>query len=121
MYKRQVSEVKSALMMSSKEAVLLEDTVTPADPFARGAGRIQVDRAIRAGLVLDETTANYQAADPANGGDPSTLNIASLANGRCFPICEFTRTFRNPGTSSTVWRVTLEGVPGCLLYTSRCV
>lgn len=107
-----VSEVKSALMMSSKEAVLLEDTVTPADPFARGAGRIQVDRAIRAGLVLDETTANYQAADPATGGDPSTLNIASLANGRCFPICEFTRTFRNPGTTTTVWRVTLEGVPG---------
>jgi len=107
-----VSEVKSALMMTSKEAVLLEDTVTPAGPFARGAGRIQVDRAIRAGLVLDETTANYQAADPASGGDPSTLNIASFANGSCFPICEFTRTFRNPGTTTTVWRVSLDGVPG---------
>lgn len=106
------SEVKSALMMTSKEAVLLEDTVTPADPFARGAGRIRVDRAIRAGLLLDETTANYQAADPATGGDPTKLNIASLANGSCFPVCEFTRTFRNPGTSTSVWRVTLEGVPG---------
>jgi len=107
-----VSEVKSALMMTSKESVLLEDTVTPADPFARGAGRIRVDRAIRAGLVLDETTANYQAANPASGGDPTTLNIASLAKGNCFPVCEFTRTFRNPGTSTSVWRVTLEGVPG---------
>ena len=107
-----VAEVKSALMMTSTEQVLLEDQVTPANPYARGAGRIRIDRAVRAGLVLDETTARFQAANPASSGDPSALNLASLANGRCFPICEFTRTFRNPGTSGTLWRVTLEGVPG---------
>ncbi|MGD6027769.1 S8 family serine peptidase, partial [Xanthomonas citri pv. citri] len=60
-----VAEVKSALMMTAKQEVLKEDGVTQADAHAMGSGRIQVDQAIRAGLVLNETTANYRAANPA--------------------------------------------------------
>ncbi|MGO4781151.1 S8 family serine peptidase, partial [Lysobacter sp. 2RAB21] len=54
-----VAEVKSALMMTAKQEVFKEDSVTQANAFAMGAGRVQVDQAIKAGLVLNETTANY--------------------------------------------------------------
>jgi len=105
-------EIKSALAMTADQTVLLEDTVTPANPFARGSGRVRVDRAINAGLVMDETLANYQAANPATGGDPATLNQPSLYTRNCSPICTFYRTFRNTRATSATWRVQLQGVSG---------
>lgn len=107
-------EIKSALAMTANQTVYLEDQVTLANPFARGSGRVQVDRAINAGLVLDETLANYQAANPAIGGDPTTLNQPNLYNRSCFPTCVFYRTFRNPNAMSTSWRVQLQGVSGAV-------
>ncbi len=107
-------EIKSALAMTANQTVYLEDQVTLANPFARGSGRVQVDRAINAGLVLDETLANYQAANPATGGDPTTLNQPNLYNRSCFPTCVFYRTFRNPNAVSTSWRVQLQGVSGAV-------
>lgn len=105
-------EIKSALALTAAQTVLLEDQVTPANPFARGSGRIQVDRAINAGLVMNETTANYTAANPATGGDPTTLNQPNLFNRSCYPTCVFFRTFRNTGATTTTWRVQLQGVSG---------
>ena len=107
-------EIKSALMMTATTAVTMEDAVTPANPFVRGSGRIRVDRAIKAGLVMNETTANFQAADPGTGGNPQTLNLASLGDNNCFPTCQFTRTFRNPQTSGSLWRVAVVGLPGAV-------
>ena len=72
-------EIKSALMMTATTAVTMEDAVTPANPFVRGSGRIRVDRAIKAGLVMNETTANFQAADPGTGGNPQTLTWRAWA------------------------------------------
>jgi subtilisin family serine protease len=105
-------EIKSALAMTAVQTVYLEDQVTLANPFARGSGRVQVDRAINAGLVLDETLANYTAANPATGGDPTALNQPNLYNRSCYPTCVFYRTFRNTRASSTSWRVQLQGVSG---------
>lgn len=105
-------EIKSALAMTAVQTVYLEDQVTLANPFARGSGRVQVDRAINAGLVLDETLANYTAANPATGGDPTTLNQPNLYNRSCYPTCVFYRTFRNTRATSTSWRVQLQGVSG---------
>lgn len=107
-----VPEVKSALSLTANQTVYTEDTVTLANPFARGSGRIQVDRAINAGLVMNETTANYLAADPATGGDPTTLNQPNLINRSCFPTCVFNRTFRNTRATTETWRVQVEGVRG---------
>lgn len=107
-----VPEVKSALSLTANQTVYTEDTVTLANPFARGSGRIQVDRAINAGLVMHETTANYQAANPAAGGDPATLNQPNLINRSCFPTCAFNRTFRNTRATTETWRVQVEGVRG---------
>jgi Subtilase family/PA domain len=107
-----VPEIKSALALTANQTVYTEDSVTLANPFARGSGRIQVDRAINAGLVMNETAANYFAANPATGGDPATLNQPNLANRSCFPTCAFNRTFRNTRATTETWRVQLEGIRG---------
>ncbi|MBN1921454.1 MAG: S8 family serine peptidase [Anaerolineae bacterium] len=104
------AEVQSALMMTSWTSNLLkEDGVTPADPFDVGAGRLDLTGAALAGLVLNETTTGYADADPAAGGDPTALNIASLANASCLQDCSWDRTFRNTTAGSVVWTVTFAG------------
>lgn len=107
-----VPEIRSALAMTADETVLLEDQVTPANAFAAGAGRIRVDRAVAAGLVLDETAARYNAANPATGGDPASLNQPSMARRSCFQSCEFVRTFRNTLPGAQAYHVRLEGLVG---------
>lgn len=107
-----VPEIKSALALTAEQTVYLEDSITLANPFARGSGRIRVDRAINAGLVMGETRANYLAANPATGGEPRTLNQANLIERSCFSTCVFNRTFRNTGATATSWRVQLQGVSG---------
>jgi len=104
------AEIQSALMMTSHtDGLVKEDATTPADPFDVGAGRLDLTGAALAGLVLDETTANYLAADPASGGDPTALNTASLASGACLSECSWERTFRNPTNQPMTWAVTSEG------------
>jgi subtilisin family serine protease len=105
-------EVKSALMMTATTQVYLEDQITLAGPLARGSGRVRVDRAINAGLVLNETSANFQAANPGSGGNPGALNLPSLADATCAGSCSFTRTFRNARTYGSLWRVQLVGLNG---------
>ncbi|ALN91538.1 S8 family serine peptidase [Lysobacter gummosus] len=112
------AEVKSALMMTAERKVWKEDGTTPADAFSMGAGRVQVDRAVRAGLVLDETKTGYLAANPAIGGKVSALNLPSLGDGDCYRSCTFERSFRNPTDATVMYRVKLEGLRG---YTSAPV
>jgi Subtilase family/PA domain len=107
-----VPEIKSALALTAEQTVYLEDSVTLANPFARGSGRIRVDRAINSGLVMNETRANYLAANPFAGGDPRTLNQPNLIDRSCYTTCTFLRTFRNTGALATSWRVQLQGVSG---------
>lgn len=107
------AEIKSALMMTAVQTVRLEDGTTPAGPFAAGAGRVQIDRAARAGLVLDEQRADYLAANPTTGGDPSGLNQAALVNRGCGPSsCTFTRTFRSTRGTFQTFSASLGGVTG---------
>ncbi|HET7675854.1 MAG TPA: S8 family serine peptidase, partial [Gammaproteobacteria bacterium] len=86
------AEIKSALMLTAVTASLKDQcadfdgnghcvagTSVPA-PHVRGSGRIDVGLASRTGLIMDETADHYRAADPAHGGDPSTLNLPGLAN-----------------------------------------
>jgi hypothetical protein len=107
-----VPEVKSAFALTAFDQVLDSDETSPATPFDTGSGRIRVDRAINAGLVMHETAANYRAANPDLGGNVSALNQPSLVNGRCGASCSFTRTFRNPQTSASTWNLQLNGVAG---------
>ena len=89
-------EIRSALMMTANRSnTFEEDGMTPTDPFDLGAGRIDLSKAATAGLVLDESPANFLAANPAMGGDPGTLNLASMQNGTCVGTCSWTRTVKN--------------------------
>lgn len=106
-----VPELKSALQMTSFRGVLREDG-SAASPFDMGAGRVRVNLAANAGLVLDESFAAFQAANPASGGDPSTLNLASLGERFCINQCQFVRRFRNTGTSSVDWTAAVAGLTG---------
>jgi hypothetical protein len=109
------SEVKSALMLTASTGGTEENLSTPWTPDDVGNGRVDLTKAALAGFVLDETYANYLAADPAHGGDPKTLNLASLRNvdGCDAPNpCAWTRTLRDalPGPSS--WTVSVNAPSG---------
>lgn len=95
-----VDEIRSALMMTANTAVTT-DGQTPADWFAMGAGRVQVDDAIRASLVMHETTARYTAANPDLGGEPRALNMPAVVDANCFTTCTWTRTVT--ATQSGTW------------------
>jgi subtilisin family serine protease len=106
-------EVKAALMTTAftvtpgtgdeVHGVLKEDSATPADPFDMGAGRVDLRQAATAGLVLDETVAGYETANPALGGDPSSLNLPSLGNDFCTSTCEWTRTVKGTAAGTVTW------------------
>ncbi len=102
------SQVKSALMLTANSTMLKENGVTPADPHDMGAGRVDLNKAAEVGFVLDETFANYQAANPGTGGDPATLNIASMANTNC-TLCSWTRTIEGNAPGTVNWTVTATG------------
>ncbi len=98
-------EVRSALMGTAAAGVIKEDGATPGTPFDRGAGRVDLTKAGRSGLVMDESTANFTAADPATGGDPRQLNLPSLADDACVGSCSWTRTVTNALAVPTSWGV----------------
>jgi subtilisin family serine protease len=107
------SEVKSALMMTTKKTGLKDNGVTPWDPDDVGNGRVDLTKAARAGVVMDEIFSRYLAANPGTGGDPKTLNIPSMRNMNCAPHCTWTRTVRNTLTTPSNWTVsTAMSVPG---------
>jgi len=100
------AQIKSALMLSAKETGLTKpDGVTPSNFFDRGAGRIQVDAAANVGIVLDENALDFALANPDVGGDPHSLNLASLQDADCAKNCSFTRTFTSSATKPVKWSV----------------
>jgi subtilisin family serine protease len=119
-------EVKSALMTTAfttlpggtgKEVhgVLKENASTPADPFDMGGGRVDLSRAGRAGLVLDVNPGAYDSANPLLGGDPKTLNLASLANGNCKGACSWMRRVTSSATRDVRWTASVSAPAGFAL------
>ncbi len=109
------SEVRSAMMLTASRAGFLEDGTTPWTADTVGSGRIDMTKAIRAGLLMDETFVNYLAANPANGGNPATLNLPSMRNVACAASCNWTRTMKNALVVPTTWNVTVEAPAGVTL------
>ncbi|MFZ5799055.1 MAG: S8 family serine peptidase [Thermodesulfobacteriota bacterium] len=110
------AEVQSALMSTAySTTVRKEDGATAADPFDTGAGRVDVSQAAQAGFVLDETHANYQAADPYLGGDPKTLNIPSLAAENILTTASWTRALTSTAAASVNWTTSVTNPPGVVL------
>jgi len=96
-----VSEVQSAVQMTSTNNL---DDGSGSDPFFRGgAGMINVDTAVNAGLIMDETAENMLLANPRNGGNPTTLNLPALVNTACEIECTWMRTVT--ATNDGTWTV----------------
>ncbi|TDR16356.1 S8 family serine peptidase [Marinicella litoralis] len=101
-----VSEIKSAMQMTADLTGRKEDNATPVDTDDVGTGRVDLANAPNAGFVMDETFANYLAADPGNGGDPKTLNLPSARNSFCGTSCSWTRTLTPKLAADASWTVT---------------
>jgi len=111
-------QIKSAIMMTSvRSGTVKEDGVTPTDPHDLGAGRIELSRAQHSGLVLDESKANFLAANPEIGGDTRTLNLASMQDDNCVGECSWTRTVTNPTNKSVEYDLSVETDGGVVFKT----
>ena len=103
------AEAQSALMTTS-ERNITDDDGTEADWFDMGSGRIELRNAAKAGVVLDENLAGYEAADPSTGGDVRELNTANMADDECLQTCEWTRSFTGTSTGVGTWTVSVENL-----------
>ncbi len=101
------AEAQSALMTTAKTAIKDNDG-TDADWHDMGSGRIDLTKAAKAGVVFDVTEAEYLAADPADGGDVRTLNLASLADNDCLGSCSWTRTGTVSDNAAGTWTASVS-------------
>lgn len=91
------SELHSALMGTARNSVRSgAGNTTPLNPFQQGAGMIDVAAAVRAGLSMPITPAQFRAGNPSApvNGQPRDMNLPSLVHEECFFECTLTRTFQ---------------------------
>lgn len=106
-------QLKSALMMTANSQVMRkEDGETPADAFDQGAGRLDLTAVQQVDLVLDESPENFKAAEPASGGDPSSLNLASMQADVCVESCRWERSLENVGDHYSIYDLQLVAPEG---------
>jgi hypothetical protein len=88
-----------------------EDNVTPWTPDDVGNGRVHLERAVRAGFVMD--IADYFASNTTRptAAIQRTMNFASLRNTTCSKAsgCNWTRTVRDTLGTPTTWTATVQG------------
>ena len=108
-------EVRSAIMLSGVVAGRKPDAVTPWDADDVGSGRIDLSKAARSAIVMNETFARYTAANPGTPTGPQELvrqlNSASMRNTQIAGSYVFTRTVRNTRTQPIAWTVNTSGSP----------
>ena len=104
-------QVRSSMNLTSKIEGLIRADGSLVDAWDLGSGRIDLTRAALTGIVLDETDANFVAANPGAGGDMSTLNLASMASANCATTCTFTRTLTSTQLLDEDYVLTIDGLP----------
>lgn len=109
-------EIKSALMMTARRG--FDEAGNPATPDHEGSGTINLGKAALAGLVMHETLDNFLAADPAEGGDPGTLNLPSMRANDCNGTCEWTRTVCSALDSDSDWAINTPSPGGYVVTAS---
>jgi hypothetical protein len=111
-------EIKSALVTTGVTAGVLKETGAPSDPFDRGGGRVDVAAAARVGLVMNETAANFTAANPATGGRPEQLNMPHFQNLNAQGTVTFNRSVKSVATSPVTYTVSVAGLPAGIATTN---
>jgi len=117
------SALKSIVMTSAENNFIHEDNVEHSygDPTTTddvGSGLLNLALAARTVLVLDESYQNYMAADPAAGGSPKSLNLASLRDNNCEAVCNWQRTFTNMDTQAHSWSISFISESNSLITAS---
>lgn len=101
--------IRSALASTANpEGMLKDDGRTPADAFDVGSGLLDLDAAGRVGLVLDETTEHFLAANPSRGGDPRTLNLPAFVDNGCAGTCTFVRELTGVADVSATYSLDIQ-------------
>lgn len=103
------TEIRSAMNMTAKLDGLIRADGSPVDTWDLGSGRIDLTKAALSGLVLDETTANFLAANPSSGGVLATLNLAEFTSADCAATCTFTRTVRSTADVAQTYASSVTG------------
>jgi hypothetical protein len=108
--------VKSALLLTAKISGFQENESTPWNIDDVGSGRVDLSAAPFAGFVMDETFANFLAANPTGGSiNVKDLNLPSVRNVGLTagtPTYQWTRVLRNSTHLPTTWNVTVDQPPG---------
>lgn len=105
------TQIKSALNLSSNNFGVVNVDNSPASLWDYGSGRVNLTTASQVGLIMDETSANFLAANPATGGNISSLNLASMAKTNFVGDTVFTRTFRRARSGSQTYTLSSSGFP----------
>jgi len=113
------TEVMSAIQMTAVRAGEKDVTAAPWDWDDVGSGRVDLTRAAKAGLLMDESIANFLAANPATGGDVKTLNLPSVRDVTCNEEgCSFTRTVRSVLADPVMYAVSVDQPEGFVVEVS---
>lgn len=102
-------EVASALRGSANIDSIFNHDGTKAGVHDFGNGRLNLSAAANAVLLLDETPEVFEASDPAEEGDPRTLNLPALSDRQCDRVCSWERVFRNPTDQTLEWTASYHG------------
>lgn len=86
------SMIASAIAMTATPELAKDFDGSPATPHKRGSGRPRLGEAVNAALYLEESKSDFLAANPGQGGDPGSLNLAGMVSAECRNECSFSRT-----------------------------
>lgn len=99
------TQIISALTLTARSSVVLPSGAA-ATPHDQGAGTVDLSKAVKAGLYLDVTGAQFRSANQFN---TNALNLPSVGASSCFDSCTLSRTFRlMPGVASGQYSVEFE-------------
>ena len=128
--------IKSALMTTARQDLVLTGDAAPATPFDYGAGHIVPNAALRPGLVYDVNDVEYDAfacgvespgvtsercAELATGGvsfAAEDLNQPSIAVARLANSRTVSRRVTNPGDTTVNYTATVTAPPGMSMSVS---
>jgi hypothetical protein len=97
--------------MTAKLSGLIRADGSAVNVWDLGSGRVDLTKAALSGLVLDETTANFLAANPASSGVLATLNLAEFTSANCATTCVFTRAMHSTALASQTYSISISGLP----------